>query len=253
VDPYRLTLDVDSLVVVPALAVAYALSTRLVRPSRARVVSFAAGMVLLLAVFLSPVETLALHYLLSFHLLQNVVVAEWAPALAVLGIAPALAAAIVRMPGGRAFTYPLVALPIWVATYAFWHVPWAYDFALRHHLVLHLEHATYFAAGCLVWWPVVHGGLGHARRAMYLFAAFVLASPLGLLLALLPRAIYDFYVEAPRVWDISPLTDQRIGGVAMSFEQAVIFFVLAAYAFLQFLREEDARDTYRRPTVARSR
>ena len=28
---------------------------------------------------------------------------------------------------------------------------------------------------------------------MYLFAAFVLGSPLGLLLALLPHAVYDFY------------------------------------------------------------
>ena len=36
------------------------------------------------------------------------------------------------------------------------------------------------------------------------FAAFVLASPLGLLLALIPRAIYSFYAHAPRTWIETP-------------------------------------------------
>ena len=40
--------------------------------------------------------------------------------------------------------------------------------------------------------------LASGVRAGYAFASFVLASPIGLLLALLPRPIYDFYVDAPR-------------------------------------------------------
>ena len=52
----------------------------------------AAMMVLLLAVTITPLETIAMNYLLVVHLLQNVVLAEWAPALLVLGLPPVLAA-----------------------------------------------------------------------------------------------------------------------------------------------------------------
>ena len=58
-------------------------------------------MALLLAVSVTPIHTLGMHFLLTVHLLQNVVLAEWAPLLVVLGIPSALAASIVR-PGRSA-------------------------------------------------------------------------------------------------------------------------------------------------------
>ena len=93
---------------------------------------------------------------------------------------------------------------LWVVNYGVWHLPWVYDAALRNpHTLLHLEHALYFATGVLLWWPVVHGAHSPGFKAGYLFAAFVLASPIGLLLALIPEPIYDFYVEAPEeLWGL---------------------------------------------------
>ena len=64
---------------VPALAVGYAAASRRFPPSRARVACFATGLALILVAFVSPLEPLALNYLLTAHLLQNVVLAEWAP------------------------------------------------------------------------------------------------------------------------------------------------------------------------------
>jgi cytochrome c oxidase assembly factor CtaG len=241
-DPYAWSWDPDALIVVPALGVAYALALRRFPAPPWRVVSFTAGLVLLLAVLITPVDTIALHYLLSAHLLQNVVLAEWAPALCVLGLPPALAAALGELPGARQLTHPLVALPIWLATYFTWHVPALYEAALRDVLVLHLEHATYFASGVLLWWPVLQDAphrLRSATKAGYMFAAFLLASPLGLLLTLLPRPVYDFYVEAPRLWGLSALSDQQIAGVTMAAEQSVVFFAAFAVFFLRFLQEEE--------------
>jgi cytochrome c oxidase assembly factor CtaG len=245
-DPYAWPLDPDAFVVVPALCVGYALLTRTHRPPPWRVASFSAGMLLLLAVFGTPLDTLALHHLLSAHLLQNVVVAEWAPALVVLGVPPLLA---------RRVHVPLVlALPLWLGTYFFWHVPAVYDFALEHHhTVLHLEHATYFLTGVMLWWPVVHGRYLPQAKAMYLFAAFVLASPLGLLLALLPEPVYNFYVERPTVWGLSHTTDQQLAGVTMAAEQAIVFFAVFAWFFFRFLNEEERGDSHvpnRGPTAS---
>ena len=221
----------------PALAVGLAVGARGAGISRPRLAAGALGVALVFAAFFTQLEPLANHTFLWAHLLQNVVLAEWAPALLVLAVPPRIADRAARFPLFR----PLVALPLWLAVYYTWHLPWIYDTALRHpHSLLHVEHLTYLVAGVCVWWPVVHGRHSAGVKAAYLFAAFVLASPLGLLLALIPRAIYPFYVHAPRTWGPSPLADQQIAGVTMAAEEAVVFFGAFAAYLLRFLADEQA-------------
>jgi putative membrane protein len=247
VSPYAWPVDADAVVGVPTLLVGYGLLQIWWPASRSRRTAFAASMALLVAVFATPLETWALHYVLWAHLLQNVVVAEWSPGLAVLGIAPALARELERHAVARALTHPLVALPLWLATYFIWHVPWIYDRALEHPTsLLHLEHATYFVAGALMWWPIVHGRLADGLKALYVFAAFVLASPLGLLLALLPHPVYAFYEHAPRLWGLGHLADQQIAGLTMVAEEAILFFAVFAVLLSRFLRSEAIVGAYER-------
>ena len=211
---------------------------------RWRIAAFAAGCLLLLATAVTPLDALSYH-LLSAHLLQNVVLAEWAPALLVLGIPPAFAARAGAVPPVRVLTWPPLALALWLVTYYVWHVPALYDEALEQPALLHLEHACYLVAGVLLWWPVLQGAphrLSNAARAVYLFVAFVLASPIGLLLALLPEPAYDWYVEGGGLWGLSPQTDQQIAGVTMSVEQAIVFFGVFAIYFFRFLADEDTDD-----------
>ena len=231
--PYAWPSESDAFALVPALSLAYYLVVRHHPVARWRIACFAAAMVLLAAVFATPLETLALNYLLTAHFLQNVTVAEWAPALLVLSLPPQLA---------RRLRVPMVpALVVWLGTYFAWHIPVAYDFALRHpHSILHLEHATYLLAGAALWWPVIHGRQNSGAKAAYLFGAFVLASPLGLLLALLPNAVYSFYEARPTVWGLSHLLDQEIAGTTMAAEQAIVFFAAFAFYFSRFLRDEEA-------------
>jgi cytochrome c oxidase assembly factor CtaG len=239
VDPYSWGPHWEPLLAIGVLAAGYFLAERRWRADPQRKVAFDLAVIFLLAVYVTPLHTIALHYLLSVHLLQNVVTAEWAPALVVFAIAPALAREFERARIFRALTHPLVALPLWLGTYFAWHVPPIYDAALRRpDSLLHLEHATYFIAGFLMWWPVIHGRLPDGAKALYLFAAFALSSPLGLLLALLPKPVYEFYEDAPQLWGLSDLTDQQIAGVTMAAEQAIVFFVVFAYFFLRFLRTE---------------
>jgi cytochrome c oxidase assembly factor CtaG len=240
VSPYDWPLDWDTLVVVPAMTAAYVWTQRRWPATPARRLAFAASQLLVLVVMLTPLETIALHYLLSVHLLQNVVLAEWAPALAVVGLAPSLARYLERFRLVRLVTHPFVALPAWLLSSYAWHLPALYDTALEHQeSVLHAEHTSFFAAGVLLWWPVVHGRLPDGGKALYLFAAFVLASPLGLLLALLPNPVYDFYERAPHLWGVGHVTDQQIAGVTMVVEQAIVFFAVFAFFLSRFLRSED--------------
>ena len=233
----------EEVAVLVGLGVAYVLAARKDRPSLLRSALFFSGLVLAFVAVASPVATVAVHYLVSAHLLQNVVLAEWTPALLVLGLGPWVAGWVARTSVARTLTRPLVALPLWLATYAFWHVPFAYGAALDNRLLLDLEHLSYVAVGLCLWWPVFQDEPWHlpsGGKAAYLFAAFVLASPLGLLFALLPSPLYDTYVQAPRLWGLEPLEDQQIGGTLMAVSEAIVFFGLLAYFFVRFMAEEDA-------------
>jgi len=174
-----------------------------------------------------------------------VILAEWAPLLAVLGISRPMAELLARARVWRFLTHPAVALPLWLVDYFVWHVPPVYDAALDQQTwLIHVEHACYFATGILVWWPLVQDvprRLASGARAGYAFAAFVLASPIGLLLALLPRPAYEFYADQPtRIWGLSPLVDQQIAGVTMATEQAAVLFLVFLFWFRRFLAEEGA-------------
>ncbi len=221
----------------PALALGWLAAARAERPTRVQALAAALGVALVAAAFGTELEPLANHTFLWAHLLQNVVLAEWVPGLLVLAVPAALGARAARFPLFR----PLVALPLWLCTYYVWHLPVVYDLALRHpHSLLHVEHLSYLLAGACLWWPVIHGPHSAGAKAAYLFAAFVLSSPLGLLLALIPRAIYPFYVDAPRTWGPAPLTDQQIAGVTMAAEEAVVFFAVFTAYLLRFLQDEQA-------------
>src|SRR5256884_625937 len=109
--------------------------------------------------------------------------------------------------------------------------------------LLHLEHLAYLATGCLLWWPVLRDvprRLAAGARTLYVFGAFVLAAPIGLVLALVGRPAYSVYEHAPeRVWGLSALADQQLGGVTMAAEQSVVFFAVFLYWFARFLAEQE--------------
>ncbi len=253
-DPYAWSWNAEALVILGFTGMYVAAVRRQGAPAW-RIACFLGAMVMLLAVSVTPIHTLGMHYLLTMHLLQNVVLAEWAPLLVVLGIPPALGAMIGRNEVGRALTHPAIALPLWLANYMVWHLPWIYDAALESpNVLLRLEHAMYFATGIAMWWCVFQDEphrLGSGARAAYVFAGFVVASPIGLVMALVPDAIYDFYVDAHhRVWGLDPLEDQQLAGMLMAVEQAVVFFVVFAYWFFRFLLEEERRGDVDHPPAA---
>jgi cytochrome c oxidase assembly factor CtaG len=229
------------------LAAAYLLAVRRYPAPAWRIACGLAACALIAVVFVTPVDTLARHYLVLLHLLQNVVLAEWAPLLLVLAVPPALGAVLGRLAAVRVLTHPFVALPVWIGTYVLWHVPALYDAALRRPgWLLVVEHLSYLATGLAVWWCVWQDEphrLPSPARAGYVFAAFVLSAPLGLVLALVPEPIYGFYAGAPeRAWGLSRLLDQQLGGITMASEQALVFFAVFAFWFLRFLAEQDRHE-----------
>ena len=243
-EPYSFTFEPLFLVACAAAVVLYVRAARREPVPRLRVTLFALGVALIAVSLNSPLETISVHYLLLAHLLQNVMIADWAPPLLILGLTPAMRLALVRR-GGRwlaVLTRPRVALPISLVG---WYVVRAsvfYDFALRNHWALNVEHAILILVGLVFWWPVL---AREARRLTtpetiaYLGIAFAVSSFLGLALMFSTGVFYDFYADAPRLWGLSPEKDQNLGGLLMNVEQTAVFFVALTYFVLRLLGEEE--------------
>lgn len=223
----------------------YARAAREEAVPRLRIASFATGLFLVAAALNSPLETLSAHYLLVMHLLQNVVIADWAPPLLLLGLTPRMRSALARG-GGKTLavlTRPRVTLPVWLVGWYVIHFAGFYDVALRNPWLLNVEHAILIAIGTLFWWPVIAGEPNPTSTPVvlaYLGAGFVGSAFLGLGLTFSPSVFYDYYTEAPRLWGLSTIEDQNYGGVLMSAEQALVFLVAIGWFLLRLLREEDA-------------
>ncbi|MDX6495980.1 MAG: hypothetical protein QOE17_1966, partial [Gaiellales bacterium] len=95
-DAWRFVFDPEWIVALVLFAAGYWWAASLLGAAPWRRACFVAGLALVAAALLSPIEHVALLSMLSFHLLQNVMLADWAPPLLVLGLSPAMAAAAER-------------------------------------------------------------------------------------------------------------------------------------------------------------
>ena len=222
----------------------YARAWRRERAGIGHAAMFCAGIVLIVAALNSPLETIAIEYLVLFHLLQNVIIADWAPPLIILGLTPAMRGALAAH-GGRLFAFvtrPTVALPVWLIGWYVVHLGGVYDVALRNPGLLNVEHLFMVAIGLVFWWPVFSDepeSVPTLGRIAYVFAAFVLSAFLGLALTFAPP-LYGYYESLPeRLWGISAAKDQNLGGILMTTEQALILFAAVIWLLVRLFREED--------------
>jgi cytochrome c oxidase assembly factor CtaG len=242
--PSSFTFEPLFLALAVAAAVLYGRAARAERAPAWRVALFSVGLLLIAGALNSPLETIAANYLLLFHLLQNVMIADWAPPLLILGLTPAMREAVARA-GGKPFavlTRPRIALPVWLVGWYAIHLALFYDFALEHAWTLNIEHLLLIAIGLVFWWPVLADepvDIGAPVKIGYLGAAFVGATFLGLGFTFSSTPFYDFYADAPRLWGISAERDQNFGGILMNVEQALVFLAAILYFVWKLVPEEE--------------
>jgi cytochrome c oxidase assembly factor CtaG len=223
-----------------AAAVLYRRAARTDRPPAWRIAAFSSGVFLIAASLNSPLETIASKYLLLIHLLQNGLIADLAPLLVLLGLTPRMREAIGRHGLDRLRTRWI--LPIWLGAWYLTHIAPFYNWALRTGWGLNIEHAILIAAGLLFWWPIVSGRLSPPAGLAYLVIAFLGSSFLGLAYIFSSRPFYTFYEHAPRLWGLSPIRDQNLGGILMNGEQTLVFLCAIGWFVLRLLDEEHARE-----------
>jgi cytochrome c oxidase assembly factor CtaG len=246
----------DPLQLAPVALAAFAYGTRartLARRGtpvpRWRIALFSLGIVLLLLAFASPIAAIGEEELFSFHMLQHVIVGDLAPLCLLAGLngpllRPLLAFRLVERL--RVLANPLVALPLWAVNLYLWHVPALYEAAVEHSAVHALEHVCFFAAGLVVWLPVLETlpapeWFGTGLKLAYVAGVRVVETVLGNVFVWSGAVFYGVYDRGEELWGVSPLQDQGLAGAVMMIEGSLVTIAALAWLFLRLAREGELR------------
>jgi len=204
-------------------------------------VAFIAGVIVLFLALDSPLDTLGDTYLFSAHMVQHLLLILIVPPLLLLGVPPAWVERARRVSRVRrlmsALGAPRVGWGLGIGTMVLWHVPVLYTAALAHGSVHVLEHLSFLATSVLFWWPVL-GPIDDARLAplpaiLYLTAAALASSILGIVITFAQVVLYPFYLLPVdrlgveplirNVWGLSPDVDQEVGGLLMWIPGGLVY------------------------------
>ena len=209
-------------------------------------VAFGAGLLALFLALASPIEPFT-SLLLQVHMLQHVLLMMIAPPLLWLGAplfplllglprpirtywaAPLFAGPFLR----RSFemlTHPVPAWLLFTAATWFWHLPPIYELALASDGWHYLQHVCFLGTALLFWYPVIRPYPSRPSWSPWLLIPYLILADvqntlLSAVLTFSDQPLYPYYVERPRLGNLSPLDDQAAAGVLMWVPGSLAYLV----------------------------
>ena len=212
-----------------------------------RVACFMAGLAVLLVSLDGPIHDLSDYYLFWVHMAQHLLLTLVLPPLLIAGtpgwlLSPLLRRAPVRA-AARFLTHPVAAGLLFTITIAVWHTPQAYDLMMRDHDVHVFTHLLFMVTAVIMWWPVMSPSpevppLGLGLRMLYLFLVSIPMQLVAAIITLADSVLYVWYAVAPRTWGLSPLDDQKIGGLLMWIPGNLYMFCTIGVVFFFWAKQE---------------
>jgi cytochrome c oxidase assembly factor CtaG len=221
-----------------------------------RALAFTAGIESLWLAVASPLDAFS-GLLLSAHMVQHLLLMSVTPPLILLGapllpllrglprklardgVGPFLIWPALRR-AANTVTHPLSCWIIMAITLCAWHMPAAFDLALRSPAWHKVEHACFLGASLLFWWPVVSPFPSRPRWPLwsvplYLLAADLLNTLLSAILTFADHVLYRQYLEVPRLFGATALADQNCAGLIMWVPGSLVFLIPAALIAMHYL------------------
>ena len=226
--------------------------------SGGQIFSFSAALVVLLLALNGPVHDLSDYYLFSMHMVQHLVLTLVFPPLLLAGIPRWLLRPLLGGPGvlsiARILTRPLVAAALFSISIAVWHLGLFYDLMMRSHEVHIGTHLLFMATATLMWWPVMGPApelprLSTGPAMLYLFLVGIPMQIVAALITFADEMLYPWYAAAPRMWGLSPLDDQQLGGLLMWVPGNLYIFAAIGLLFFRWAKEEEAVSGKREETA----
>jgi len=219
--------------------------------SKRQVASFSAALLAMVLSLQGPLHELSDYFLFSAHMVQHLVLILVMPPLLLAGIPdwllrPAIQVRPVRAVA-RALTLPLVAFALNNVIFLAWHFPGPYDVMMRDHGIHVAMHLTIMVTGVIMWWPVMSPlpelpRIAPPLQMVYLFLVGIPMMVSAALITFSANALYSWYVEAPRIFALSALDDQRLGGVIMWVPGGLVLWVAITAVYFRWTHREVAED-----------
>lgn len=217
--------------------------------SRWQIAAFVGSQVILFAALTGPLHDLSDYYLFSAHMVQHMLIMLIVPPLMLLGMPAWLLRRLIRpvRPVVAFLTRPLIAFAVYNIVFVLWHFPFMYNAALENHDLHIAQHLLFIASAMLMWWPVVNPlpELERIRgplQILYLFGFGLPATIVSAFIALSERVAYEFYARAPRVFDLSAIEDQQLGGMIMWVPGMLVLWTAITIVFFRWAKSEEREE-----------
>lgn len=214
-----------------------------------RQLSFLGGLVVLMVAYVSPLAGMA-DELLTFHMIQHLLIMDVAALLFVLGLTGPVMQPLLAMRGFRWLRHlanPVVALLVWAGLLYVWHIPALYQAATFDSQFVHaVQHLCFFSAG-LAFWMSLLGPLpkpawfNGAAAAGFAFAIRLIGAVLANILMWSGSVLYARYDASEAARGVDPLTDQGTAGVVMMAESTVVTVGVLSWLLLRWARHDTER------------
>jgi putative membrane protein len=221
------------------------------RVSGWRVASFFTGLVVTFFALNGPIHDLSDYYLFSVHMAQHLILTQLMPPLLLLGIpnealTPLVGPRWVKVVAGF-LTRPAVAFTLYTVSFTGWHVQPAYDLMMRNHNVHIVTHLQFMVTAVIMWWPILspmreYPRMSYGGQMLYLFLIGVPMMAVAAMITLADVVLYPWYSGSPRVWGLTPLDDQRYGGMLMWVPGGLFYWLAMTFVWFAWVKRESEND-----------
>jgi putative membrane protein len=189
-----------------------------------RAATFLGGLLVMFVALNGPIHDLSDYYQFNVHMIQHLMLTTIFAPMFVLGLPAWLVKALVVDTGlGRAARFwggPLVGGGVFIVCLALWHTVPFYDLMMRNHSIHIACHVMFMVTAVMSWWCVCAPleEAGKAKEPLAMLYLFLLGVPMQIIAAIITLSetvLYPWYASAPRVGGLSPLDDQKLGGLIM--------------------------------------
>jgi putative membrane protein len=219
-------------------------------PGRWRTASWVTAVLIIFFSLNGPLHEWADGYLFSAHMVQHLLLMLIMPPFLIWGLPPWLIRKAIELRpvflSARVLTHPVVAFVAYNVVFIFWHFPDMYNRALMDHTVHIVQHLSFMAVAVMMWWPVMNP-VKELQRIPdgillmgWIFLFGIPGTIVSALITLSNDVLYTWYAAAPRITALSPLDDQRLGGLIMWIPGMLVFWVAISAVFFRWTKEEYA-------------
>lgn len=232
---------------------------------------FVGGSLLLFLVLQGPLDALA-EESFAFHQIQHLSLLSLVPLLIALSApagpliagmpdwlrrrvyAPIASNRVVRGLFGLLST-PFVAAAFFIAAMLFWLQPAMQTAALQDETIHDWMHFSMLIAGMFLYFSALDPrapptGAGYGARIFSVLAVLLANIPLGAYLSYKQRVLYPVYGAGPHL-GMTPVIDERIGGLIQYVPGSMMFVVVALLVFGLWNRQESRAEGRRRRGLER--